>query len=666
MFGNYYSSMDRDYGIIEPSDIPSAKGVSLESSSLGPKEIGTTTNPMANQVQGFNEKIREGASKIEISFIGQGKTNAQQPGPEAFGHDARTDIRELAQINDIRTSVHASWHQGSLAGLGREGFTEEARKQAVKEIEKAINFAAEATTGGAVVFHTGEWARPMTDIKDKLFRGYDYEEEKAPMMVVDSRTGDMSAIRKDQYVYEPTFLTAEKYQDELGRQLVGTIDKYGNKIEADDWVDINGNAIKRSWMFDSEKTKELFNRMPVWNPDDTDFEVTELKYDDFVERAKRLKQEGIDVTPEVLFFKTQLSNQVLQAKGSSLYHARFYESQKEGRDALVKALDFYEKLEDNMSEEEKWKLTVQTMPGQGYDSFQGLVPPKNMLPSEFLRKKIKSATDEMRYTHEASAASDAQARQALERMNRTESIEDYGLNKTAETIATVGLKAMKYTKANKDHLKEDLYVAPENWRTEEFGSHPDEIRKIINVSRAKMEEQLVKREGYSEEEAKKLAKNHIKATLDIGHLNLWRQHFIAKDGESPKDRDKRFETWALKETEKLAKEGIVGHVHLSDNFGYDDEHVTPGEGNVPIREFVKNMEKAGLKDFIAEAGSYNAKEVMTDTWALLGSPIYGSVRMPTFRSMNEQHFGYHNPLPYIVGAYAPSNEWKLWTEVPLE
>ena len=45
-----------------------------------------------------------------------------------------------------------------------------------------------------------------------------------------------------------------------------------------------------------------------------------------------------------------------------------------------------------------------------------------------------------------------------------------------------------------------------------------------------------------------------------------------------------------------------------------------------MKEFIKKMEDAGLKDFIAEVGSYNANTVMTDTWALMGSP--GRVVVP--------------------------------------
>ena len=177
---DYYHALDRDYGYIAPADVPPEPGMPLETSGLGPQELGTGTNPMENQLTAFNAKIRDGASRIEFEFMGAGKTNSQQPGPETFGSKERRDMRELAEINELQTSVHAPLHTQSLAGLGEQGFSDQARQFAVKEIEKAIHFAAEATKGGAVVFHTSEWGRPLTDIRestgDKLFRGYKEEE----------------------------------------------------------------------------------------------------------------------------------------------------------------------------------------------------------------------------------------------------------------------------------------------------------------------------------------------------------------------------------------------------------------------------------------------------------------------------------------------------------
>ena len=139
-------------------------------------------------------------------------------------------------------------------------------------------------------------------------------------------------------------------------------------------------------------------------------------------------------------------------------------------------------------------------------------------------------------------------------MNRMRTVEEYGLDKSAWTIAQAGIKAMQYSKSHAKELTEKIYVAPENWRPEQYGSHPDEIRDLVTTSRRKMADQLIK-EGHSAEEAKGLAKDHIKATIDIGHFNMWRQHFQAKPGESPEKRDQRFNKWMLDETEKLAKEG---------------------------------------------------------------------------------------------------------------
>jgi hypothetical protein len=253
IFNEYYHSMDRGYGSIEPSDIPLEPGMPLETSGLGPDEIGTGTNPQGNQLQGFNAKIRTGASKIEFEFMGAGKSNSQQPSPEAFGSREREDMRALAEINDIKTSVHAPLHTQSLAGLNEQTFSDQVRHMAVKEIERAIQFAAEATKGGAVVFHTSEWGRPLSDLKEKtgeqLFRGYDEEKERAHVMVVDSQTGNINAVRKDYTLYEPKFHTAKSYEKVINKKLVGEVDKEtGLKIEADDWVDVDGHPIKREWV----------------------------------------------------------------------------------------------------------------------------------------------------------------------------------------------------------------------------------------------------------------------------------------------------------------------------------------------------------------------------------------------------------------------------------
>lgn len=668
----YYSAMDRNYYVNAVSGGPGSRPESIggpisldiekpvydldkpkPSSKLGPAEIGTGTNPMGNTLQSLVAQIRTGAGKIEFEFIGQGKTNSQQPGPEAFGAKERQDMRDVVELNKIRTSTHASIHRESLGGLqggeGGSGFRRQAQQKVLKEIEKAIHFAGEATRGGAVVFHSGEFPRPLVDIDEKegvRFKGYEGEEKEGIVYFVDERTGDLvSSVRKDQKIYEPVFKTEKRNGKEY-------------------WVDVKGNLIDKN----TTDPAKLFDRVPEWNSNKTNFKVVERDWNHFVRLAEEKNQgktKSQQVTPGQLYLITQLQNKILQLKGNSLYHSRQYEEHMFEKEKILEAIDFYSKLEKTLPENKKKQLMLERYPRmmEGSHLFQK----EEESPTTYLQRKLKEVNDSMRHIHEASASADAQAMEEEERLKYVKPIENVGVKRAWDTLAKAGITAMEHTKKNKDKLAEPIFIAPENFMPGQYGSHPDEIRELVVGARKEMVKKLVN-QGYSKKDAEEKAKTHISATLDIGHMNLWRQHFERKEGETIEQRDERFNKWMLTETKKLAKEGIIKHVHLTDNFGYDDEHLTPGQGNVPMKEFIEQMEKEGINDFIAEPGSFNVETSMHDTWALVNGPVYSFARPEGFGfgMMRHAHFGYNAPANYIVGAYSPSNEWKLWSEVPLE
>ncbi len=672
----YYTTLDRGYystpamidakekGIYADFPEPKEQITNLTALDIGSSEadIGGGT-----PLQKLQAAIRAGSAKVEFTFFGSGKSGGQQHTPESVGRLEREQIQEMAKLNQVKFSTHVTPNGVmGVAGMSREGFEEQKRQEAVREINKAIEFAADASTGGAVVFHTGEWQRPLTDVKGN-FKAFSDEDKTAPVMVVDRITGDIQGFKRDQSVFEPQFLTAADLERERGIKIVGRKDKNGLLVEKGDWVDIDGNSIKKEWLLDPNKAERLFERVPKWNKEKTNFYVQERRFDDYVKEAKELKEKGIDITPEVLFMKSQIANSVLEAKGASLYHAQQYEDLKKERDALMENLAFVEKLEKATPPEERWKLIENIPLGRAQGIGTKYSASEQKMPSELIKDTIKDVTNRMRHIHEASASYDARAQQALEKMNRVTTLEDYGLKKSTETIAEAGMNAMYYSEKNKKKIQESIYIAPESWLPQMYGSHPDEIRNLINKSRDEMKRMLMQK-GYSRDEAESKAKEHIRATVDTGHFNQWRKYWQAKPGEDPEKAEKRFEKWYLDEMEKLAKEGIIGHVHLTDNFGYDDEHLTPGQGNVPMKEFMKRMEKAGLKDFIVERGGDNPY-ALQETLAEFGSPIHALStrgRRFNFSNMRNAHFGYAAPANYIVGAYAPSNEWKLWSEVPLE
>ena len=221
----YFTTLDRGY--YSPQTIAEAKrdgtfiggGEFPEANPVGTtltaREIGTTMAPDTYPVQELQAKIRQGAAKLEIAFAGAGKSgfNGRGATPEILGKREREEFRELARINDVNVSTHATFGKQGLSGLTQQGFSEEEAQKTLKEINKAIEFAATATQGGAVVFHAGEWQRPIMDAglknphavseKDRIFKEYDAEYQKAPIYLADEKTGQLQMLNREMKFYFP-------------------------------------------------------------------------------------------------------------------------------------------------------------------------------------------------------------------------------------------------------------------------------------------------------------------------------------------------------------------------------------------------------------------------------------------------------------------------------
>ena len=191
-------------------------------------------------------------------------------------------------------------------------------------------------------------------------------------------------------------------------------------------------------------------------------------------------------------------------------------------------------------------------------------------------------------------------------------------------------------------------------------------------ARDKMIAHLVQ-QGITKEEATRAAREHIKDTFDTGHANTWRKLFKREEGETQEEADTRFKQCLLTTAHMLQKEDIVGHVHLTDNFGYEDEHLTPGMGNTPIKEMVETLKQHGYKGrMIAEPGAQDegfAHEAMTGAWAAVGSPIYRT----SWTDVEDSYFGRTRTPTYMVGRYVPTEEYRgvergapFWTGLGLE
>ena len=181
----------------------------------------------------------------------------------------------------------------------------------------------------------------------------------------------------------------------------------------------------------------------------------------------------------------------------------------------------------------------------------------------------------------------------------------------------------------------------------------------------------------SEDLAKTKAQQHITATFDTGHLNMWRKYWHGDPKKPLEENDKEFDKWAVQKVKEMSRAGVIGHVHLDDNYGYHDDHLAPGEGNTPIKEMIKVLKEEGYKgELIVEPGADYTTDVtgfhsVMKTWRHFGSPMYGmgpslAPRKRTWGDVGYGFFGQNEPPYFVFGAYSPSEDWTLWSGVPLE
>lgn len=164
-----------------------------------------------------------------------------------------------------------------------------------------------------------------------------------------------------------------------------------------------------------------------------------------------------------------------------------------------------------------------------------------------------------------------------------ETVEEFATDKSAKTFANAAFYGFKKYRDKAPVLNiENIFPGM-------AFSHSKELNKLIEESRKQFIEKAVS-EGVSQSTAEQEAERLIGITLDVGHLNMAR-----KKGFKEEDM--------LKEVKEMSKN--IKHVHLTDNFGFNDTHLPPGMGNVPFKQILEELEKQGYSGkHIIEAGGW--------------------------------------------------------------
>ncbi|MBI2134505.1 sugar phosphate isomerase/epimerase [Candidatus Woesearchaeota archaeon] len=715
---DYFNSMEPEsYGM---------KADNRPDVNLGINDIGMSV-PMgisAQNVAGIYSKIRMGAGKLEIQFPGYRVGNRNQQTPEMLGEDQRQALREMQMANEVRFNTHASFGLMGMMGRDERGnFSTYGAYQDLFELKRAIDFQADMG-GGSVVMHSGEFERPMTDIfiDDETHRRNLARDSSGRLMIkqahtqefdakfdlMDARTSQkMETVQKDRLVSYPVWKRAKENYTGL--------DINGNRvlIRKGDYIDYENKKIIDPW----DATK---GRVPEYSEKTGRFEVARRHFDYFKEEAQEYneylkKKKGRELNfyekiyPEEMFLRATLETQEGHARGWALQYGERVDRELKTLEKLRKAKEFYQKLEKNMPEDEKWKIMKQVSDFGEVTST--LVPSESKLPTKILDDAIKNQEKGLEFARQASTSQEQQAFDTHETKENLitpiKRLEQHGVRMYAEA----GIHALRRTKDPNN----PVVVAIENLFPERFGGHLEELKWVIKKSRERMVEMLTSpkvqlgvsrmptemdeeklndamtpgREsmlqenpyymGMGKEEAEKIAARHIKATLDTGHLNMWKKFWQEDPRLTKEQNDTKFREWYLKQVESLAKEGMVGNVHLADNYGFQDDHLSPGQGNAPIKEAVAILKKYGYDRAITVEPGADATTDLSDfhglmkTWRLFGSSVYGmgtgggGPQVPQrWGDVQYSYFGQNRPPYFVFGGYAPSNDWTLWTAVPME
>ena len=620
--------------------------------------------------------IRRGTGVLQLALSTPVGTQ-MGGGVASIGKDKRQAIKEVLKASG------ATWEglefspqdMTNMSGFDprQGGFSEQKRKQDLQHVRDAITFAADIGAGGGVDVWSYEFNRTIGDAKfnkgkNKFvdFEGWK-EEENAKKQLVDERTGTI--IQEFETGQLGGRGMAKISVPEWKKANGHGVGSDGVTFNDGDYLDVHGNKLTS----DPTSKEFIMNRVPVWNGEKSEFKSRQLDWNDFKNYAQnRNKESGMKLSAEEWYGRVQLENQYAQSRGQSIFYTGDYEAHQRQLSKLLEQQRQYREIETGKSEEELKQLGLMEPTPDG----------RLVKKSEANNESITAEKLRMQHIHEASGMADAQANTIWDTMQHIKPIEEYGKQKTFQTFAEAGLDAMETT--HRRHVANPIYVGPELGWPEGYGGHPEEFVEIIKSSRqemiTKMQKDPVYRNKYTDKEMQSMAKTHIKGVMDTAHMSMWYNHFPKENSHEPEEkRLQRFNKWFMNQMDYLGKEDVVGSVQVVDSSTGDHRHLPVGQGIFPTVEGVKALQKSGFKGSIVSEGHedevFDPGSTQYSLWSEFGASMGSGYHFGDVSGGNSfgnvyagrgGAAGYRAPPNYIFGAYAPSNEWSLWSEIPLE
>ncbi len=226
-------------------------------------------------------------------------------------------------------------------------------------------------------------------------------------------------------------------------------------------------------------------------------------------------------------------------------------------------------------------------------------------------------------------------------------VDEFAKEQASETFTNVAYNAYKKFKDKAPIVS--IENPPYGWAL----GNAEDLKELVDEARKKFVEKA-KKDGVPESKARQIAEKLIGVTWDTSHISMMR-----KKGYKPEA--------LVKEAKKIAP--YVKHVHLNDNFGTTHTDLPPGMGSVPIKEILKELEKAGYKGKkIFEGGGFfqhfqmSPHPYVLEAFGHFSAP-YGAYFGGYGTILPEQHFSMYgggwSSLPQELGGQIPGKQSRM-------
>src|SRR3989338_2837786 len=539
-------------------------------------KLGSPTSPMTpKQLEEMSKRLNEGLKNVEIGAIQ----------PETFDTIPKEhfqEVRRLAKLTDTNMSMHApivdpAGFQQSQDGAGV--WSEQLRKNTVNQISSFFDRAA-----------------------------YMIEKDEKKDIPVVVHASSMFSRQQEEGLVDPNNPEKKLYRAMAAvNQDTGQITVLHHKERIRPGTD-------KKELFDVYKSLQSINK--------TTWDEEKLKLLSYEKDARGLIE--FDSTGQIdteksnseyatLYLNTTKERGIIQSHIDSLetdMHSKFLDMfdkmSKIKEDTYFKNLDerswdiHSKKIQALRDHIDKMQVTYNNLAQREisplYSELERLYQKKDYVGFEAIRRKIEEK--EKQKPEMKVKASKEQRRVVMQHLGELPDpqtwvpLEGFAREKASQTVAEVMLRQFE------KHKDKSPICALENWAPDKALSTGEGLRGLVEESRKKFVDLLIKEKDISRSEATVLAEKLIGATWDVGHINEIRRSGIKTEEELKKR--------VIEETRRLTEgKNIVKHLHITDNFGFGDSHLPPGMGNVPIKEIIEELEKQGFTERgIVEAGNF--------------------------------------------------------------